>query len=72
MPGKYFSYLLRLWETGSQEHSAWRVMLEDPHTREVVGCDGLEAFFVYLQKLTGDTADPDVSHLISDTDREPE
>jgi hypothetical protein len=56
MPEKYFSYLLRIWLTDSQEIPTWRVMLEDPHTREVVGFDDLDAFLNHLQNLTGKPA----------------
>jgi len=59
MPGKYFSFLLRLWRTGSQEHPSWRVMLEDPHTRKVIGFDGLDSFINHLQNLAGGSADSD-------------
>jgi len=59
MPEKYISYLLRLWRTGSQEHPTWRVMLEDPHTREVIGFDGLDSLINHLQNLAIGSADLD-------------
>jgi hypothetical protein len=59
MSEKYYSFLLRLWCTDSQEHPTWRVMLEDPHTRKVIGFDGLDALINHLQNLAGGTADPD-------------
>jgi hypothetical protein len=51
MPDQYFSFLLRIWCTGSQDHPVWRVMLEEPHTREVVGFDNMDAFLRHLEKL---------------------
>jgi hypothetical protein len=59
MTEKYFSYLLRIWHRGSQEDPIWRVMLEDPHSREVFGFDGLDAFINFLQNLAVEQpADP--------------
>lgn len=59
MPGQYFSFLLRMWQTGLKENETWRVMLEDPHTREVLGFDSLDAFFCHLQNLAAEElADP--------------
>jgi hypothetical protein len=66
MPEKYFSYLLRLWRTGSSDNPTWRIMLEDPHTREVIGFDGLDSFIKHLQNLAGETADPDDQDQIAD------
>jgi len=64
MPENYFSFLLRLWRTGSPEQPTWRVMLEDPHTHEIVGFDGLESFITHLQNLAGGSADPnDQDHV---------
>lgn len=63
LPKLYFSYLLRIWQTGSEEPSTWRVMLEDPHTRQTFGFESLDALFYHLQKLTAgeliDSNDPD-------------
>jgi len=50
----YYSYLLRLWKAESQENGVWRVMLEDPHTHEVVGFEGLEALFDFLMHIEFD------------------
>jgi hypothetical protein len=58
MSEKYYSFLLRLWRSDSQEHPTWRVMLEDPHTRDVIGFDSLDALINHLQNLAGGTADP--------------
>ena len=56
MSKTYISYLLRLWKIDSEEDTAWRVMLEDPHTHEMSGFENLEAFFIHLQKLAADDA----------------
>jgi len=65
MPKKYFSYLLRLWRIGSKERPTWRVMLEDPHTREVIGFDGLDSLINHLQNLAG-SPDPDDQDQIAE------
>jgi hypothetical protein len=65
MSEKYFSFLLRLWRTGSRECPIWRIMLEDPHTREVFGFDSLEAFLIHLQSLAGEISDPDDQNQVS-------
>lgn len=59
MSENYFSYLLRIWRTSSSGDPTWRIMLEDPHTREVIGFDGLDSLINHLQNLAGGTADPD-------------
>jgi hypothetical protein len=63
MTEQYFSFLLRLWRTSSQEDSIWRVTLENPHTHEIIGFDGLETLLVYLQDMAdqqpADPHDPD-------------
>ena len=56
MPKDYISFLVRLWKTDSQGESAWRVVVEDPHTREVSGFNNLESFFNHLQTLAVDEA----------------
>ena len=59
MPRNYISFLLRLWKTDSQGGTAWRVMLENPHTRAIRGFDSLEDFYSYLQKMAvDDLVDP--------------
>jgi len=52
MPEQYYSFLLRMWLTNSGKTTDWRLMLENPHTHEVIAFDGLEAFFDYLADLS--------------------
>jgi len=51
----YYSFLLRLWRVSDAEPPLWRVSLENPHTREVLGFDELETLLEYLQSLTRET-----------------
>jgi hypothetical protein len=48
----YHAFLLRLWRPDPENLTGWRVILEDPHTREINGVDGLRAVFTYLERLT--------------------
>ncbi len=62
----HYAYLLRLWQAGTAENPTWRVSLEDPHTRQVIGFDNLEALNEYLQRLRSTT---DQSPKIPDPER---
>ncbi len=48
-PRHYFSYLLRLWKTGSGEKSDWRASLEEPNTGEKFTFTSLERLFAFLE-----------------------
>jgi hypothetical protein len=45
---RYHAYLLRLWQTGEDETSVWRVLLEDPRTGERHGFADLAGLFAFL------------------------
>jgi hypothetical protein len=59
MMNKYYSYLLRLWQTNSPQPPAWRASLEDPHTRAVINFSSIEGLCKFLHKLEFD-ADTDL------------
>jgi hypothetical protein len=48
-PRRYFSYLLRLWQTGSDEEQVWRASLESPGSEKRRGFSSLEALFDFLK-----------------------
>ena len=53
---RYFSYLLRLWETDDNGYRVWRVSLEIPGTGERHGFASLADLLVYLeQEMESDT-----------------
>jgi hypothetical protein len=52
-PPGYFSYMLRLWQTGREGEATWRASLEDPHTGERCGFASLEELFSFLKRRTG-------------------
>jgi hypothetical protein len=54
MAKEYHSFLLRLLKISSKEGITWRVLMEDPHTHTMIGFDGLDKFFGYLQNLVTD------------------
>ena len=49
----YLSYLLRLWQVGT-EKAVWRASLESPHTGERIPFASLDALFDFLQQQTSD------------------
>ncbi len=46
--GRYFSYLLRLWETTDGDQVVWLAMLELPVTGEKYSFTSLDDLFFYL------------------------
>lgn len=52
MPDQYRSFLLRMWRTSTSDQPSWRLSLENPHNRETIGFDTLEALNAYLQVIT--------------------
>jgi len=51
-PPRYLSYLLRLWQSGSRDRSAWRASLQNPMTGERQGFATLRGLFTFLETQT--------------------
>lgn len=49
---RYRSYILRLWEVGTNGQTVWRASLQDAHTGDRLGFSGLEQLNDYLRHLT--------------------
>ena len=49
-PRRYISYLLRLWQTESDEGLVWRASLESPHSGERAGFTSLACLLAYLKR----------------------
>ena len=50
---RYFSYLLRLWQTSDKHKQIWQASLESPGSRERQGFASLEDLFDFLEAETG-------------------
>lgn len=50
--GRYLSYLLRLWETSSEDEHIWRASLESPGSGKRLGFASLEELFAFLKGET--------------------
>ena len=48
-PHRYFSYLLRIWETSCNGEITWRVSLERPGEKTRYGFSDLEDAFEFIQ-----------------------
>lgn len=55
---RYFSYLLRLWETDDGGRRIWRASLEFPATGERRGFASLTDLFIYLEHETDSEKSP--------------
>ena len=51
---RYISYLLRLWQTESDEGLVWRASLENPQSSERVGFSSLADVCAFLEREMGD------------------
>jgi hypothetical protein len=54
-PGKYLSYLLRLWQTKRQGEWVWQASLESARARRRLSFPDLDALCRYLRRQTGET-----------------
>ena len=54
----YSAYLLRLWRVKDNEHSSWRMSLEDSHTGARLGFANLRQLYFFLLRRIGE-----VEHL---------
>jgi hypothetical protein len=50
MNKKYHAWMLRIIQNGGEEDKVWRASLEDPHTRERMGFDTLEALYEFIEQ----------------------
>jgi len=50
MSNKYLAWMLRITQNGSGKDQVWRASLEDPHSRERVGFETLEALYDFIQQ----------------------
>lgn len=50
---RYFSYLLRLWETSNGEKQIWRASLESPGSGQRHGFASLQSLVDFLQAEIG-------------------
>jgi hypothetical protein len=50
---RYFAYMLRLWQVGSDGEPIWRASVESPHSGELRGFANLELLFAFLEEQTG-------------------
>jgi len=51
----YLAYMLRLWQTGSEEEPTWRASLESPHTGKRHSFASLDLLFAFLVECTLDS-----------------
>jgi hypothetical protein len=65
----YISYLLRLWQIGSEGELAWRASLESPHTGERRGFANLTDLFTFLQKEVSHVAQCQTAPNAEETSR---
>jgi hypothetical protein len=49
---RYLSYLLRLWQTQGEGHTAWRASLESSQTGKRTGFSSLDALFAFIERET--------------------
>ena len=55
----YFSYLVRLWNAGSDDAPVWRASLEEPHTGERHSFPDVKSLCMFLKEQvhTGSSQD---------------
>jgi len=63
---RYYSFLLRMWESDAIGPSVWRASLENPLTRQVLGFETLEAMQSYLEQLAQDQNEVDAPESTTD------
>jgi hypothetical protein len=56
-PKGYYSYLLRIWQTGEGPGCTWCASLEQPGTGRQVGFATLDHLFAFLKEQTSPRAD---------------
>jgi len=68
--GHTMSYLLRLWQAGSERGTVWRASLQCPRTGQRTGFPSLESLFNFLRQQTGAVRNPD--GVVGETEAENE
>ena len=58
---RYFSYLLRLWESEEEGVIVWRAVLEYPASGQRRGFASLAALFAFLEAETAVTLEVDIT-----------
>ena len=48
---KYYSYLIRIWQSGDQIQGNWFASLEDPETNKTVYFKNMHELFEFLDTL---------------------
>lgn len=48
---RYFSYLLRIWQSENQGHDEWFVSLEDPKSREILYFKTMDEMFSFIREI---------------------
>lgn len=57
---RYYSFMLRLWNSGSEVRPVWRASLESPHTGERLTFATLKRLFDFLEDQCDQAGSPDV------------
>ena len=57
VPAVYYSYVLRLWNSHSEEGATWRASLQDVQTDERVSFASIEELIDYLWTLAADAGE---------------
>ena len=52
-PHRYYSYLIRIWETQTNDQPTWRASLECPCLKERVGFSDIEGLFAFIKEDLG-------------------
>ncbi|MBN1886384.1 MAG: hypothetical protein JW850_00275 [Thermoflexales bacterium] len=66
---RYLSYMLRLWETSSEDDHIWRASLESPGSGKRLGFASLEELFAFLKDETKQARLPQVQKCAPDKSR---
>ena len=62
---KYYSYLIRIWQSGDQAQGKWFASLEDPSTKKTVYFKTMNELFEFLDTLLKCDNDPKTSAEIT-------
>lgn len=48
----YFSYLIRIWQSGDTSLNRWHASLQDPSSQQIIFFETIEDLFTFLLKNT--------------------